>query len=108
MEYLLRLGEDGEQKPTPCSTISISDIMAKWSEDGKAYKLLTEIRNFKTTDEMFEKLDITKEDKLRNVLLPYFEMLRSNKPVDVKTLLTYMIKIDAILEMPKIGMISYV
>ncbi len=108
MEDLLRLGEDGEQKPTPCSTISISDIMAKWSEDGDAYKLLTEIRNFKTTDEMFEKLDITKEDKLRNVLLPYFEMLRSNKPVDVKTLLTYMIKIDAILEMPKIGMISYV
>jgi hypothetical protein len=57
---------------------------------------------------MFEKLDITKEDKLRNVLAPYFEMLHSNEPVDVEKLLTYMIKIDAILEMSKIGMISYV
>ena len=100
MEFLLRLGEE--------RTISISDIMAKWSKNGNAYNILTEIRNFKTTDEMFEKLGITKEDKLRNVLAPYFEMLRSNEPVDVETLLTYMIKIDAILEMPKIGMISYV
>ncbi len=108
MEFLLRLGEDGEQKPTPCSTISISDIMAKWSKNGNAYKLLTEIRNYKTTDEMFDKLKITKEDKLRNVLLPYFEMLLCNGPVNVEELLTYMIKIDAILEMPKIGMISYV
>ena len=57
---------------------------------------------------MFDKLKITKENKLRDVLLPYFEMLRSNEPVDVEELLTYMIKIDAILEMPKIGMISYV
>ncbi|MBQ5669756.1 MAG: hypothetical protein IIV29_03610, partial [Tidjanibacter sp.] len=100
MMFLLRLGEE--------RTISISKIMAKWSKNGNAYKLLTKIRNFETTDKMFEELGITKEDKLRNVLAPYFEMLRSNEPVDVEELLTYMIKIDAILEMPKIGMISYV
>lgn len=108
MESLLLLGEDGELKYTLRDTISISKIMAKWSKDGNAYKLLTEIRNFETTDKMFEELGITKENKLRNVLAPYFEMLHSNKPVDVERLLTYMIKIDAILEMPKIGMISYV
>lgn len=100
MEFLLRLGEK--------RTISISDIMAKWSKDGNAYKLLTEIRNYKTTDEMFDELKITKENKLRDVLTSYFEKLRSNEPVNVEELLTYMIKIDAILEMPKIGMISYV
>lgn len=100
MEFLLRLGEK--------RTISISDIMAKWSKDGNAYKLLTKIRNFETIDKMFDELKITKEDKLRNVLAPYFEKLRSNEPVNVEELLTYMIKIDAILEMPKIGMISYV
>jgi hypothetical protein len=100
MEFLLRLGEE--------RTISISKIMAKWSKNGNAYNILTEIRDFETIDEMFEKLGITKEDKLRNVLAPYFEMLRSNEPVDVEELLTYMIKIDAILEMSKIGMISYV
>ena len=99
MMSLLRLGEE--------RTICISYIMAKWSKNGNAYKLLTEIRNFETTDKMFEELGITKENKLRNVLAPYFEMLRSNKPVDMETLLTHMIKIDAILEMPKIGMISY-
>lgn len=99
MMFLLRLGEE--------RTISISDFMAKWSKNGNAYNILTEIRDFETIDEMFEKLGITKEDKLRNVLAPYFEILRSNV-VDVEMLLTYMIKIDAILEMPKIGMISYV
>lgn len=107
MKHLLKMVED-KDKNDERPTINISDIMAKWSKNGDAYKLLTEIRNFETIDKMFEKLGITKEDKLRNVLAPYFEMLRSNEPVNVEELLTYMIKIDAILEMPKIGMISYV
>ncbi len=88
-------------------TYFINRLMTESDPDKtKTVEKLKNIREAKGVEDLFGKFKITDSD-YRKQAKAYFEFWRSDKSCEIITLIYNILKIDAILELPKIGMIEH-
>lgn len=88
-------------------TYFINRLMTESDPDKvKTAEKLKNIREAKDVEKLFEKFKIT-DNGYRKQAKAYFEFWRSDESCDAMLLIYNILKIDAILELPKIGMIEH-
>lgn len=88
-------------------TYFINRIMTESDPDKtETAKKLKYILNTEKPEELFDKFKIT-DNEYREQAKAYFEFWRSNESCEAITMIQNILKIDALLELPKIGMIEH-
>ena len=88
-------------------TYFINRLMTESNPDKvKTAEKLKNIREAKEIEELFDKFKIT-DNKYRKQAKAYFEFWRSDKSCETIMMIYNILKIDAMLELPKIGMVKH-